>query len=101
MCPSSSPTTRRSVPIEELAPRLKLKTMPVCHESADGPSSLLAAPTKQGLTLGRKQGLVELPFTPLPLPLAQQPVLAMALQGQLQYGRLGKAVAVDYMDTKT
>ena len=89
------------MPIEELTLRLKGKTMPVCHESADGLSSLLAAPTKQGLTLGRNQGVVELPFTPLPLPLAQQPVLAMALQGHLQYGRLGKAVAVDHMDTKT
>ena len=89
------------MPIEELTLRLKGKTMPVCHESADGLSSLLAAPTKQGLTLGRNQGVVELPFTTLPLPLAQQPVLAMALQGQLQYGRLGKAVAVDHMDTKT
>jgi hypothetical protein len=37
----------------------------------------------------------------MPLPLAQQPVLAMALKGQLEHGRLGEAVAMDHMDTKT
>ena len=88
------------MPIEELTLRLKGKTMPVCHESADGLSSLLAAPTKQGLTLGRNQGVVELPFTPLPLPLAQQPVLPMALQRQLQNSCFSKAVAMDDVDAK-
>jgi hypothetical protein len=28
-------------------------------------------------------------------------VLAMALKGQLEHGRLGEAVAMDHMDTKT
>lgn len=59
------------MPIEELASRLKRKTIPRCGESAYGSSSLLAAPTGQGWPLGGEQGLVELPFTPLPLVLAQ------------------------------
>ena len=89
------------MPIQGLSPRLKRKTVPACGECTDGRGSLLAASTGEGLPLGGGKRLVQLPVTPLPLLLAEQPVLAMALQGKLQYSRLGEAFAMNCMDTET
>ena len=70
----------------------------MANEALQQARGLVGAIARDRAPAGGLQGLVQLPVPRQQLVAAEQAVLAMGLEGGLQNGRLGKALAPDQVD---